>query len=159
MCLSTAGSCELRNSPNVRLMCWRKQAIWDFPYTGSLPLYEKYPHIWEVFPYIGGLSKWWEVFPCMRSIPIDGESPHIDMGNLSVQWDSPHIYAGMPKNPISGGTPISFYYVFSISSSEGSWMLPQAENQPEMHCAAPWVRLRGQNQHCMLDCCLCFVLF
>jgi hypothetical protein len=31
-------------------------------------------------------------------------------------------------------------------------MLPQAEKRPEMRCAARWVRLRGQNQDCMLLC-------
>jgi hypothetical protein len=35
-------------------------------------------------------------------------------------------------------------------------MLPRAENQPEMHCAARRVRLQGPNQHCMLHCFFVF---
>jgi hypothetical protein len=45
-------------------------------------------------------------------------------------------------------------------------MLFQAENQPEMHCAARSRRLRGQHQHCTLvfvfqffPCFACFSVF
>jgi hypothetical protein len=37
-----------------------------------------------------------------------------------------------------------------LSLQEGSWMLPQAENRPEIHCAARRVPLQGQNQDCTL---------
>jgi hypothetical protein len=64
-----------------------------------------------------------------------------------------HIHIYIHIAPMSCCVFLSFLL---LSTQEGSWMLPEAENQPEIHCAARWVRRATQNQHCTLHLFSCF---